>query len=114
MGEIFLNAPNRIWCCLAQAANGSITHHLSQVFKCLRVPNGRLHEAGGFGGADTAWRTLPTAFMFKKFHHIQCSITRFVMVTQHYDCRRSNKATIGLQRVKVQRNIVQAGGQNTA
>src|SRR3990167_2441800 len=96
------------------AVDGRTGPPLRQVVQQVGVPLPGLHQRSRLGRAHAAGRALAAAFVFKKPHHVQHRIARAVVLAEHDDGGRADKAAVGLQRVEVQGNLVQAGRQDAA
>ncbi len=62
---------DRVWRSLPQTTDRCIHHCLAQLFQQVLVPCVGLHQLDRFLTADTAWRTLATAFILKEAQHVQ-------------------------------------------
>src|SRR6266851_4661803 len=99
---------------LAEAADRSVAHHLAQLAEQLFVPRRAFHDLDRLLAADTAGRALAAALILEETQEVEGDRAHAVLVREYDDGMRADKATIGLQRAEIERDVGHGGGQDAA
>ena len=111
--KVFEQGQDRIGGRLTQTTDGRIHHRLGQLLQQRHIPGILLHQFHGLFRANATGRTLATAFILKELHQVQGDICNIVLIGQDNHGGGPDETAIRLQRIKIQRDIAQAGWQDT-
>ena len=84
---------------------------LAELAEKLAVPALGLHQLHRLGAADPARRALAAALVGEEAQHVERRRPRAVPVGEDHHGRRADEGAVRLQRVEVERHVVERGGQ---
>src|ERR1700752_454251 len=105
LGEILDYTAYRIRGRLSQAANRGVGHGDRKLFQQRLVPARRFHQLERLGGADPAWRALPTGFVSEELDQVPRGGGGLVLVRQDDYRGRTDEAPVLVERVEIERDV---------
>src|SRR5690625_1538134 len=111
-GEVLHGQQDRVRRRLAKTTDGGIHHRAGKLAKERVIPAILADQLYRLLAADPAGRALAAALILEEAQHVERRRLDRVLVRQDHDCVAADEASMRLQRVEIERHIIQRGRQD--